>query len=236
MNNYKITLDDNAIEYKIVRKKVKNLRLKVKTDLTVEVVANKYVPLDFIHEFVEKNLEWILATKEKVEQKTVNKAQNYIDGDTVYFLGEPLTLKILPSSTNNIKVVDDIICFNIAPALFDNFEAKEKLLENWYRSQAELMFSERLEIIYPLMKEFKINYPDIKLRKMKSCWGTCHYTKNFIVLNTLLVKYPLECIDYVILHELVHFVHSNHSKDFYQVVESLMPNWKQRKDVLKKVY
>ncbi len=233
MKTYTIKTKNHIVEYTIVRKKVKNLKLKVKTDLTVEVVANKYVSVNYIHEFVEKNLDWLLSTKSKIEEKTLIKKITYIDDDIIYFLGSPYKIKLVLSTENNIQLNDDIIYFNLTQAIFDNFEAKEKLLENWYRKQASEIYSERLKIIFPLMKNYKISYPDIKLRKMKSCWGTCHYTKGFIVLNTLLIKYPLESIDYVILHELVHFIHNNHSKDFYHTLEQIMPEWKNYKAQLK---
>ncbi len=233
MNNYILNINDQKNEYRVVRRKVKTLRLKVKSDLTVEVVANKEVPLSFIKTFVEKNAHWVFTTLEKTKSKKVLKQTNYLNGDTIYFLGKAYCIELIESTKNFILLNDDVIIFHLSEDLFTNYEVKGALLEKWYKEQAKNIFNDRLKILFPLMESHKIDYPNLKLRKMKSCWGTCHYTKNFIVLNTLLVKYPIQSIDYVILHELVHFIHHNHSKDFYCTLESVYPNWKEAKALLK---
>ncbi len=233
MNNYILNINDKKIEYKIVRRKVKNVRLKVKGDLTVEVVAHKGVPLSFIKSFVEKNSDWVFNTIEKIKSKTPIQERNYLTGDNIYFLGTSYKIELVESAKNFISLEDEIIFFHLNANLFSNFEFKVELLEKWYKVQAEKIFAERLKLVFPLMEVYNVNFPVLKLRKMKSCWGTCHYTKNFIVLNTFLIKYPFDAIDYVILHELVHFIHHNHSKDFYQLLEIVSPRWKESKSLLK---
>lgn len=96
------------------------------------------------------------------------------------------------------------------------------------------IFSQICQEIYPLFVEYDIPYPTIKVRTMKSRWGSCHTQKNIITLNSRLLATPRECIEYVVLHELAHLIHPNHSKEFYGVVESLMPDWKARKKELNK--
>ncbi len=233
MKKYIIYFNDKKIEYSVIRRKVKNVRLKVKSDLSVEVVANKAVPLSFINDFVEKNANWVFSTTEKIKSKSPLQNFNFEKDDTVYFLGKAYKLDIIEASKNSIILKDDKIVFNLKSDDFDNFELKSLILDKWYKEQAQIIYSARLTELLPLMHCFNIDHPSLKLRKMKSCWGTCHYTKNLVVLNTLLVKYPIECIDYVILHELVHFIHHNHSKDFYLALETVCPNWKELKAKLK---
>lgn len=90
-----------------------------------------------------------------------------------------------------------------------------------------------LERIYPLVERFGVAYPQLRLRRMRSQWGNCHYRSNYITLNTALASCPKELQDYVCLHELVHFLHPDHGQGFYAVMDKLMPDWKERRNMLK---
>lgn len=112
-------------------------------------------------------------------------------------------------------------------------------IELWKDVDKEVImetFSQICRAIYPLFKDYQIPYPVIKIRNMTSRWGSCQTQKGIITLNTRLMDTSRRCIEYVILHELAHFIHPNHSKAFYGVVESLMPDWKERKKELNSSY
>lgn len=87
--------------------------------------------------------------------------------------------------------------------------------------------------VYPLVAALGVVYPQLRLRKMKSQWGNCHYRQGYITLNTALASCPVELQDYVALHELVHFLHPDHGPGFYAVMDALMPDWKERRRSLK---
>ena len=86
--------------------------------------------------------------------------------------------------------------------------------------------------MYPYLEKYGIDKPEIKIRKMKARWGSCIPEKQLILLNSELIKAPKLCIDYVVLHELIHFKYRNHDSNFYDFMTSLMPDWKQRKKIL----
>lgn len=115
----------------------------------------------------------------------------------------------------------------------DKFEARrqEPTLPKVEVSREVILqtFEEISQKIYPLFQPYGVTYPQIKIRTMRSRWGSCHYNKGIIILNTRLIEAPRESMEYVILHEFAHFVHPNHSRQFYGLVESLMPDWKERK-------
>ena len=90
-----------------------------------------------------------------------------------------------------------------------------------------------LERVYPLAAALGVAKPQLRLRKMRSQWGNCHYRQGYITLNTVLASCPKELQDYVCLHELVHFLHPNHGSGFYAVMDKLMPDWKARRRALK---
>jgi predicted metal-dependent hydrolase len=86
--------------------------------------------------------------------------------------------------------------------------------------------------MYPYFKNYVSEFPQIKFRKMTSRWGSCQPQKNILTFNTLLIETPVECIEYVVAHEFTHFLEANHSKNFYNKLEKIMPDWKQRRNKL----
>lgn len=141
--------------------------------------------------------------------------------------------------------------YHISTSYIDNFVAsKEKIImknlqeyeERKKREKetppflyGEDIFEEVCKKMYLLLAPYSIAYPQIQIRKMKSRWGTCYVERKKIILNRALLKAPIRAIEYVVLHELVHFVHANHSSDFYRVIGEVMPDWKERKALLKQV-
>ena len=91
------------------------------------------------------------------------------------------------------------------------------------------IFTEILDEVYPAFIPYGIARPKLRIRTMKSCWGSCLVNKGIITLNRKLLMKPRECIEYVVIHELCHFIHPNHSKEFYKFMEQFMPDWKERK-------
>ena len=91
------------------------------------------------------------------------------------------------------------------------------------------IFTEILDEVYPAFIPYGIVRPKLRIRTMKSCWGSCMVNKGIITLNRKLLMKPRECIEYVVVHELCHFIHPNHSKEFYKFMEQFMPDWKERK-------
>ena len=91
------------------------------------------------------------------------------------------------------------------------------------------IFTEILAEVYPAFIPYGVKKPTVRIRTMKSCWGSCLVNKGIITLNRKLLMKPRECIEYVVVHELCHFIHPNHSKEFYSFMEQFMPDWKERK-------
>ena len=100
------------------------------------------------------------------------------------------------------------------------------MLNKWLKKQTKEIFEEHLNSLYNLFEE-DIPYPKLKIRKMKTRWGVCNIRDNSVTLNSELMKYSLDKLDYVIVHELSHFIHFNHSKDFWSLVSKYCQNYKQ---------
>ena len=102
------------------------------------------------------------------------------------------------------------------------------------REECVRRLSEALNRVYPLVEPLGVAFPSLKLRALKSQWGNCHWAQGYITLNTALARCPEELRDYVALHELVHFLHHGHGPGFYARMDALMPDWRQRRKVLKR--
>ena len=125
---------------------------------------------------------------------------------------------------------DIIIDNNINSTFIDDnviYTKNETELNKWLKNQTKKIFKERLDLIYKSFNE-NIIYPDLKIRNMKSRWGVCN-KKGYITLNSNLIKYNISEIDYVIVHELSHYVHFDHSKEFWNTVSKYFPDYKKSK-------
>ena len=107
-------------------------------------------------------------------------------------------------------------------------------LEELPRPECLLRLRLAVEQVYPLVEPLGVPQPQLRLRKMRSQWGNCHYRQGYITLNTALAACPEELRSYVALHELVHFIHPDHGLGFYSLMDQLMPDWKARRRELKK--
>ncbi len=235
----------NNVEFTLIRKQVKNIGLKVRTTGEVQVTANTRVPLEYIVNLVDQKSDWINKHIEKFKNIENSKddsnikpknERTYSTGEELYFLGKVYVLKVVETCTNKVYIENDELILQINSTT--ETDKKQQIIEKWYRNQCALIFQQALDAQYEVVKNYILSSklkekPHFKLRKMKSCWGVCHYTKGYIVLNTELIKYDMDCINYVVLHELMHFRHPNHSKDFYYGLSYFMPNYKEIKTKLK---
>lgn len=227
----KLTHNDINLDYTLTRKKVKNINVRVKADGSINVSANSKISQAKINDFLILKSEFLIKAKEEFSSRPKPKNIEYISGEDFQFLGETLKIKVEKSTTEKVFIGDNSnLILHIKDV--DNFQKKEQLINKFLKSQCEIIFNELSEKIYPEFKIYNIKYPTIKIKNMKSRWGSCLVQKNIITLNLQLIKYPLSCIEYVIYHEYCHFIHPNHSKDFYALQESFVPNFRELKKEL----
>ena len=232
MKRYKITYGNKEIEFELHRKPVKNINLNVKPDLSIMVSANDDVPIDYIINFVKGKGTWILKqlnyfTKTLPEQHS-NK--EYVNGESFKYLGKQYRLKVYESKNESVKYYRGFIEMYIKDKT--DIKRKETLIQNWFKERRKIVFQETLKKVFPLLEKYGIKRPAIDIRMMKARWGSCVKEKQIILLNSELIKAPKYCIQYVILHELIHFKYDNHYADFNELLTTLMPDWKKRKAVL----
>lgn len=233
MEMHQIKYGNKWIEFGIERKNVKNVNLNIKPDMAVVVSANDKVPLDFICDFVKSKGAWITKHVKNFEsvQPYKQSEREYVSGESFKYLGKQYRLRVKPAEQQEeVKYFRGFLYLYIKDQT--NHNRKAKLMEEWYRTKAHNTFYESLEKVYPLVQKYEVSKPEIDLRVMKARWGSALVDSNTILLNTELIKAPKHCIDYVVLHELIHFKYNDHSESFYKMLYSLMPDWEKRKAIL----
>ncbi len=233
MENHTVFYEGIPIEYQLQRKNIKYINLRVNKYEQVVVSAPMQVPLSEIHAFVQQKAAWIIAHLAEVEKiKQSQPSPLLYDGKTLYYLGQPYTLRLcqgLPHITmtkNKIRIQ----CYTQ-----DQQKLRTMYLQ-WLKVRAKHTFSTLLDELLPLPAPYTVPYPTIQIRNMKSIWGSCSIHDTKIRLNLQLIKADTLCIQQVLLHELIHFLHPNHSKAFYDVLNQIMPDWQIHKKRLETQY
>ena len=231
----RIKLLDREIEYELQRKRVKNINLRIKPDKTITVSANPRVQISRIERFILEKQKFILRALEKYSkmQKSLLKPKQYIDGETVKVFGQDFALKVFLAKKNHVEIDEPFM--NLYVKDIHDASLKKKVLDKWLCKQVEQIVIRICEKVYPLFKKYSGDFPTIKFRKMTSRWGSCHTTKKVLTFNYALINAPIECVEYVIYHEFTHFIEPNHSKKFYLALSNFLPDYKQRKRLLRNI-
>lgn len=199
----------NNENYEIIieKKNQKNTYIRVKDDLRIYVTTSKLTPNFMIEKIINENTKSINRMIDSQKKKKEEK-KGY------HYLGKEITIIIMP--TVKKAYLDDKF-------LYVNDESQ---IEKWFKKQRELIFKERLDYIYNNFSK-NIPYPSLTIRKMTTRWGVNNKKLKKITLNSELIYMDIKYLDYVIVHELSHFIHFDHSKAFWSLVEENCPNYKQ---------
>jgi predicted metal-dependent hydrolase len=217
-------------DYRIIFSRRKSIGIVIRPDKEVVVRAPYGASIKVIEKFVREKEAWIKKHIEKYSDTIqLNSNKKYVDGEKYLFLGRELTLRIKNSLFPSIKQTD-----NILEVETDGKEGRVKILiDRWYRKKAEEIFSEKLNEILIKHKEQDFSPSQLVVRSLKSRWGSCT-SKGKITISSDLVKLDERFIEYVIIHELCHLRHHNHGKDYYRLLERLVPDYQViRKDLRK---
>ena len=227
-----IILNNQKITYELNRKNVKNLNLRIKTDGTISVSANYRISEERIESFLIENSDFIFKALKKYEEYEKNKpAENkLLTGEKIKILGSERTLKVEEGNSNSVYFDKNFLLLKVKDVT--DFELKQRLIEKWKKEQATKVVTEICDVMYPYFKNYVPVFPEIKFRKMTSRWGLCRPKSNILTFNTALIEVPVECIEYVVAHEFTHFLEANHSRDFYNKLGNIMPDWKIRRNIL----
>ncbi len=183
-----------------------------------------------IRQFVVKNASWIVKTQRKLALRAASKppAPHYASGEIHAYLGHPYALHVRPGDKDAITLLPDRI--QVTTKGETTAERVRTLLERWHRERAETVFRERLAACRLKMPK-DVPLPRLRIRSMKTRWGSFS-SKGWVTLNLRLITMPVDCLDYVILHELCHHSIKGHGPRFWEFLEQFLPDCKERRKEL----
>ena len=233
MEKESVEINGEKIVFFVQRKNIKNINLKVNMDKKVTMSIPMKMEIEIAKDFIKKKAEWIKKQQNYYDSFAEEKENiTFENGETVYLLGKQYKIKIIPTTKNEISIKGKYFEINIKEKYIENKKYISKIYEKWLKEYAYEVFRNLVEKYQLLLKKYNIKIPKIEIRQMKSRWGSCLPSNNKVIFNLKLIKAPICCIEYVVLHELSHFKYQNHSKNFYNFVTIFMPDWNTRKKLL----
>ena len=229
-----VTAEGRKLPYNLERKQVRNLNLRVRKDGSVWVSAEPGVPCEEIDAFVVSKTPYILKALDHFHEMAQYRPQpkQYVGGETFNILGRGLRLQVTQAAKDSISA--DGIYIHLGVRDLSDTEKKRRIVSRFLDQQCKTVFGDVMDDLYPSFQKYGVQKPSLRIRDMETRWGSCLAKKGVITLNKCLLEAPRHCIEYVVMHELCHLVHPNHSGQFYAFLTMLMPDWKERKQYLDK--
>lgn len=213
-------------DVKIIKKDVKNITLKVRPNGEAILTAPNSASDEHIKFIIQKRAKWI-AQKRAFFASFKMPQKEYVSGEDFRYLGRSYRLKVVQSKEERIKLQRGYLELFVKDK--SDLKRRENLIYEWYHEKAMIYF---FNILQEFNKIVKQDIKSVKIRQMKTRWGSCNPYKSYINLNIELIKKPKACIEYVVFHELAHLLYPDHSKKFYDYLTLYMPDWQKRKEIL----
>lgn len=218
------------IPYRLHHEDRKRLRIVVAPELTVDIFAPQSAGDEQIHAAIKRKAPWIVRTLDKLEgYHPLPEPKRYLSGETFMYLGRQYRLKVENGCAQPAKLLGRFLWVWVEKKT--DVQSVKKTLEAWYRKRAHETLGRYMEKCYAVASRHGAPKPAMLIRRMRTRWGSCSPSGR-ITLNVNLVKVPVHCIEYVIMHELCHLKNHNHSRSFYSLLTRCLPDWQRRKEAL----
>jgi len=214
----KIRLDNKDFYYQVFYKNIKNMYLRVKDNNLLSVSCNKFVSKQRIEEFIIKNQERILS---KI-QDHIQKVSLYDEEHFLLFGRDFRIVSRFSMKKNTFEIIQDQILINFKSQTFDNTQI-EKIYSAFILKEIKKILDSRSSDITPYLDYDRLIF---KTQLMKSRFGSCIPSKKIIKLNTILGRFSVEYLEAILIHELIHLEVPNHQKEFYNLINIMVPNYK----------
>lgn len=218
-----------AIVFDVLHGRRKTLEIAVHPDQSVVVKAPLGSDSEEVLRRVRRRAGWIrrqILYFEQFEPRT--PPRRHVSGESHLYLGRTYRLKIRKSHVRQVSLKNGYFCIQ-SPTSSPNHV--QTLLDEWYWRKASICFHAVFHLCWERFKNNDVAKPDLKIRKMKTRWGSLS-TSGRLTLNLDLIKAPKACIEYVVIHEFCHLFYRNHDADFYRLLDRSLPDWVQRKHKL----
>lgn len=216
-----IKLHDMDVE--IIQKNIKHVHLSVYPPAgRVRVATPENMPIDVIRVYVISKLNWINKQQEKLRTQARESSREYIDRESHYFNGKRYLLKVIEhNAAQHVSLSHSHIILQVHPGT--DTVKKCTMLDAWYRQQLK----EKVGVLITQWEEkIGISVSQVIIRKMKTKWGSCSPARSSIRINLELAKKPMEHLEYIIVHELVHLLEPSHNQQFVELMDRFLPKWR----------
>ena len=213
----------DGINIQIAKKAIKNLYVRVyPLDGRVLLTAPRQVSDRVLQVFINSKLTWIKKQRQKFAEQTVQTRPRYLDGETCHVWGRQYILEAAESSAHGPwGLVGDRLVLPLHPQ--NSFEQRKRLLVEWYREQLKLAVPPILDRCENIVG---VRVMEWHVKNMRTRWGTCNPARKRIWLSLQLAQKSPECLEYVIIHELVHLLERKHTEKFREYMDSFCPSWR----------
>lgn len=228
---HNVPYGSQTIQFELRRTTRKTMAIHVHPNKHVEVVAPKQSEIGKIYEKIKKRAKWIKTQQRYFDQFPLKVPERqYVSGENHRYLGRQLRLKIRRDVQSGVKLSGQFLL--ISAHYPNNPKHIKELVDDWFKERARSKFKERLAVClerFPNTRKFAPQ--GMMIRHLSNRWGSMTGAKR-LVLNTKLIHAPIACIDYVIIHELCHIQHPDHSSKFWKLLTAMLPDWEKRKKKL----
>ena len=223
-----IRVSDIPVE--IVRKNIKNIYFRVyPPEGNVRVSAPRYISDEGIRVAVVSRLSWLRKQRDRISRQPVRVEREYVSGDSFFYLGKRYVLEVVEQyGKHSLRIDNSEMRLQVSPGT--TRENRRRVIDNWYRRQLKDAVPELLEKWQPIIGK-RVNSWGVK--RMKTRWGSCNIRAARIWLNLELAGKPPECLEYVLVHELVHLLERYHNANFKRLMDGYLPGWRQSRDMLR---
>jgi predicted metal-dependent hydrolase len=225
-----MTIELAGLHIEVDKKKIKNIHLAVyPPDGRVRIACPEGVNDETIRLYLVSKLSWIKRQQKMLLGKHRESPRQFLNRESHYFLGKKYMLKVVEAKgPPQVTLVNkNFITIHISPGA--SISQKEKALKEWYREELKKRIP---QYITKWEKKIGVQLEDWGVKTMRTKWGTCNINKKRIWLNLELAKKPVECLEYIIVHELIHLLERNHNDKFVAHMNHFLPKWKHYREEL----
>ena len=227
MKKRTVTISSQEVEVDIIRSSRRTVALYVKPGGTLLIRAPWFVPVNLLMQFVRQKTSWIERQLRRLKDVRPPAGSSLtVDGSVIPFHGSQVTVRVTSGGRNSAVLKENELCLTMAGEI--SAERITALTEAWYLREAKRHFTSRTAVLAAMHSSLLPAPGPVNVRKMKRRWGTCH-SSGAIWFNRELIKKEQELIDYVIIHELCHLVHPNHGREYYALLGSIIPTFRELK-------
>lgn len=225
-----VAAGDVTLTYEWQKKNIRRLNLHIRQDGSLFVSSPYGVSAAAVDAFVLSNAGMIEKSRARWQQYRPREELMLKEGSEIPCLGRMLTLRLASGREDAALQQGNELLLTLGHP--EDEKAVQRLFEGWWQDTCRTLCTALCERWFPAFSRWEIPQPTLRFRRMSSRWGSCQPKTAAITLNLRLLHAPMECIEYIIVHELAHLVEANHSPAFHRVVGEVMPDWKERRKKL----